>query len=262
MRRLKRAGAKLQGLGARRQTQPEQFQYVVDVAINFQSLVSDALQAAYGRSDIFTENNALRLATQAINRGEAFANAIDTHGHVFQFQPKEDCTTNRIASLTISGEKQIAVRTVGDHPDIEDLTHDSVLVSGPCEENILDWIDELHRNSRGFELGTFDAHILGVTLKQQAANWEDIALGYISDIIALVHHFIVDVLKRVAPSRRVSEGIKSMLLDELTNMYRKAIDHTKFLLGIELSGTPATYNSLFHESLNQGYVKCLCMEQY
>jgi hypothetical protein len=147
---------------------------------------------------------------------------------------------------------------VRDHPDIEDLTLESGTVRAPSDNDVIEWIDSLYHGSRGFELGTFDATILGVTLKEQAANWSDLALGYISDIVALVHGFVVEVLQQIAPSRRVSEGIKSLLLDDLTDMYRRAIDHTQFLLDIELDGTPATYNHYFNENLQKRYVGHEC----
>jgi hypothetical protein len=234
----------------------EQFQYVVDVAIRFQTLVSDALQAGYSRAEMFGSNPTLRLATQTINRGELFAKALDSHGHVYQFQPENTSIQSGISRLTMHGSDEVGVRMVKDHPDIEDLTYENTSVPAPSGNDIIDWIDELYRDSRGFELGTFDATILGVILKDQAANWACLAQGYISDVIALVHNFIVEVLQKIAPSRRVSDGIRSLLLDDLTQMYREAIDHTQFLLDIELNGTPATYNDYFNEHLQKRYVIC------
>jgi hypothetical protein len=252
--KLKTAEKGLRQLGPKRQMREEQFQYVVDVAIRFQTLVSDALQAGYSRAEMFRSNPALRLATQAINRGEVFAKALGSHGHMYQFQPENTSVQSSISMLTIHGPEEVGVRMIEDHPDIEDLTYENTSVSAPSGEDIIDWIHGLYRDSRGFELGTFDATILGVILKDQAANWGRLAHGYISDMIALVHNFIVQVLQQIAPSRRVSDGIKSLLLDDLTKMYRDAIDHTQFLLDIELNGTPATYNRYFNENLQKRYV--------
>lgn len=149
---------------------------------------------------------------------------------------------------------EVEARMIQDHPDIEDLLFDNISVPTPSDDDIIGWIGELYHDSRGFELGTFDATILSVVLKQQAANWDCLTHGYISDIIAMVHNFIIEVLQQVAPSRRVSDGIKSLLLDDLTKMYRDAINHTQFLLDIELRGTPATYNHYFNENLQKRYV--------
>ncbi|PVH90779.1 hypothetical protein DM02DRAFT_647505 [Periconia macrospinosa] len=249
--RLKKAEKQLRDLGPKRQTQGEQFQYLVEFAIRFQGLVSDALHAGYGRADIFANNPAFRLATQAINRGELFAKAIATHGHAFQFQWDSGSSPSGLPRPGTSSAPGLDTRTIQDHPDIVELIHTNFSGPGPSDGDIIEWIDGLYRGSRGFELGTFDATILGVTLKEQAASWRELALGYVSDIITLVHGFIVEALKRIAPSHRVSEGIKSLLLDDLTRMYRRAIGHTEFLLDIELDGTPATCNHYFNENLQK-----------
>jgi MoxR-like ATPase len=182
-----------------------------------------------------------------MNRGEAFAKALNSHDHVHQFQPESTSIQNGILRLTIHGLAVVEIRMVKDHPDIEDLTRENASVPAPSGDDIIDWIDELYRDSREFELGTFDATILGVTLKEQAPNWANFTHGYISDMIALV-------LQQIAPSRRASDGIRSLLLDDLATKYRDAIDHTQFLLHIELHGTPATYNHYFNESLQKRYV--------
>jgi hypothetical protein len=252
--KLKKAVKDVSQLGPKRQTREEQFQYVVDVAIRFQNLVSDALQAGYSRAELFGSNPTLRLATQAIDRGETFAKALESHGHVYQFQTKSTSIQDAILGLTMDSPADVNVRTVKDHPDIEDLSHGNSLDSAPSGDDIVEWIDELYRDSRGFELGTFDATILGVILQKQAANWGYLAHGYSSDIIALVHNFIIEVLHQIAPSRRVSDGIKSLLLYDLKKMYRDAIDYTQFLLDIELHGTSATYNHYFNENLQKWYV--------
>ncbi|KAH8695836.1 hypothetical protein GQ44DRAFT_694830 [Phaeosphaeriaceae sp. PMI808] len=107
------------------------------------------------------------------------------------------------------------------------------------------------RLSRGFELGTFDTGLLLVSLKTQAEKWHDFALGYISDVITFVHHFIVKVLHRVSPSDRVRNGIIGLLTTSLEKKYRKAMDHTRFLLDVELNGTTATHNHYFNEVLQK-----------
>ena len=41
----------------------------------------------------------------------------------------------------------------------------------------------------------------------------------------------------------------SLLMDRLMEKYQSAISHVKFLLEIELDGTPATLNHCFNENL-------------
>lgn len=124
----------------------------------------------------------------------------------------------------------------------------------PSKMDIMGWLKKEYEESRGFELGTFDASLLGVTMKQQASDWRNLALGYISDIIVLVHNFVLQVLKHLTPNHRVFDGIKSRLIDDMIDRYQKAISHTEFLLSVELDGTPATYNHYFNETLEKWYV--------
>jgi hypothetical protein len=101
------------------------------------TLVSDALQAGYSRAEMFGSNPALRLATQAINRGEIFAKALGSHGHVYQFQPESTSIQSGVSRLTTHGPEEVGVRTIKDHPDIEDLTYESTSVPAPCCDDII-----------------------------------------------------------------------------------------------------------------------------
>tara|TARA_R110002003_G_scaffold914_2_gene21846 strand:- start:4245 stop:4685 length:441 start_codon:yes stop_codon:yes gene_type:complete len=118
-------------LGPKRQTREEQFQYVVDIAIRFQNLVSGALQAEYSRVELFGRNPTLRLATQAINRGETFAKTLASHGHVYHFQPESTSIQGGISRHAMDDLADIEIRTLKDHPDIEDLTRENASVPAP-----------------------------------------------------------------------------------------------------------------------------------
>jgi hypothetical protein len=177
---------------------------------------------------------------------------MTTHGHAFRFHTENE-TAQMIAAF--QNESSVDVRVITNHPDITELIHENMSLQPSSQEDIILWIEELYRDSRGFEIGTFDAFILGVE-KEQAAGWRDLALGYVSDVIALVHSFIVKVPTRIAPTRRMSDGIKSLLLKEMTGIYRRAVEHTEFLLSVELDGTPATFNHYFNDNLKKRYVHC------
>lgn len=124
----------------------------------------------------------------------------------------------------------------------------------PEARDILYWLKSIHRESRGFELGTFSPAILAVSMQAQAHKWPNLALGYVSDMIALVHSFVIKLLKEIVPNRHVREGLISLLVDGLKEKYLKALDHTSLLLKVELEGTPATYNHYFNDTLNKRYV--------
>lgn len=70
----------------------------------------------------------------------------------------------------------------------------------PIKEDILAWLKKIHSESRGLELGTFQQSILPNSFKMQTAKWNDIAHGYISNIITIAHSFINTLLDAVSPA--------------------------------------------------------------
>lgn len=274
---LKKFEQDLKALGPKRQSQTEQSQYLMDIALEFQKITSLAIHSDYSRSNLLEKGSQLRLATEAVTRGQKFADTMAFYGHSYTFKldskvPHEVSTnaiTADVASCELNEEndegddadsfnadnsKATPCRLNLDHLDVQDVVHQNTDISPPREMDVMAWLKKEYEESRGFELGTFDASLLGVTMKQQAADWRDLALGYISDIIVLVHNFILEVLEHLTPNHRVFDGIKSRLIDDMINRYQKAISHTEFLLSVELDGTPATYNHYFNETLEKWYV--------
>ncbi|KAF1844890.1 dynamin GTPase [Cucurbitaria berberidis CBS 394.84] len=247
--KLKKAESTLQSLGPKRQNQIEYSQYLMEFALEFQRTVSLSVNSDYSRSEILSANTKYRVATEAVNRGQAFANAMACYGHTHSFlyadDKKDDCEGENPEKDTVN------TRTMEDHPDIMDLLHENKSVHIKRDQDTLEWLKTEYRSSRGFELGTFDASLLAITMRQQATNWRALALGYISDIISLVHSFIIGVWQQIAPTTRVFDGVKSRIMDDISRMYEVAISQTEFLLSVELEGTPATYNHYFNETLEK-----------
>jgi hypothetical protein len=155
-----------------------------------------------------------------------------------------------IDQLENDRNKVLVVRYTKGHPELLDILHASPDEPFPTpEEGIVEWIRKQYGRSRGFELGTFDASIVPILWKQQSAKWDEYALGYISDIISLVHDFLLELLSAVCLDNRVREGLLSVLMEPITDRYRKAVDHVKFILEVERAGTPLTQNHYFNDSL-------------
>jgi hypothetical protein len=264
----------------------------MDMALYFQSITAHAVYSNYNRSEIFNKNKKLRIATEAVNRGQKFADAMKSFGHMYDFncnkdfmreneesveeetfglegprsvddgyeeeeeeeqenveeegQLSDDEETDRFVHLM--GALRCQIRLEDDHIDIQDVVQERTKVSKVTKKDILSWLRKEYRESRGFELGTFDTALLNVVMKEQAAKWRGLALGYISDIISLVHSFILGVLDYITPNSRVREGIRTNILEDMTKMYRNAISQTEFLISVELDGTPATYDPYFNET--------------
>ena len=143
------------------------------------------------------------------------------------------------------------VRYEENHPDLEDIMQDDLQILPPRVLGIKHWLESVYKSSRGFEMGTFDASLLPIIWKKQSANWEALALGYVDDIISLVHSFTVDLLAKICKDSRARQALNSVLLDQLIERYKKSIEHTKFLLTIERSGTPMTMNHYFADNLQK-----------
>ena len=166
---------------------------------------------------------------------------------------KNNTPTAKIRTSTSngSGDGRKSVRYEKNHVDLEDITQENSLISLPRTSGIKQWLEEVYKSSRGFELGTFDASLLPIVWRKQSANWESLALGYVEDIVSLVHSFTVDLLAKICKDPQARQALQLVLLDHLTDRYKRSIDHTKFLLTVERSGTPMTMNHYFADNLEK-----------
>lgn len=145
---------------------------------------------------------------------------------------------------------EVVVRVLDDMPDLEDFVHDHEVMEKP-KEGVLNWIETVYGENRGFELGTFNPYIVPVLMIKQAEKWEGFALGYISDAITVVHRFISKVLGSVCVDEQVHHNLMSSLMEDLISKYQAALDHVKFLLFVEMNGFPRTQNYYFNENLQK-----------
>lgn len=144
-------------------------------------------------------------------------------------------------------------RKVNGCSEIKDVLHDCVLIRSCQTQGILSWIENIYRESRGFEIGTFNSSILSSVLKKQSVKWPPLAEGYICDIISIVHNFTSKALNISCGDQRLGQRILSFLLDDLMDKYRQGLSKTEFLLQIKREGTPMTQNHY----LNSNLQKCL-----
>jgi hypothetical protein len=253
---LKKATDDLEELGGKRETASEQSQYLLKISMAFQKIVDCALSANYVGSDWFDQFPNLRFATEIVNRNEIVETVLAKHGHSYSF--------SKTSTLEVHSEfpeiedrkggqkmKKPILRYQDDFDELEELTAGPDKIDDEPGSDIMPWLTEVYKTSRGFELGTFDSSLLAMTMKTQSSNWEVIALCYIGDIITMAHKFIKVLLELVCPDRRVRDGLQSVLLDELFAKYQEALDHVRFLLYVERYGTPATLNHYFNDNLQK-----------
>ncbi|CAH0046282.1 unnamed protein product [Clonostachys solani] len=281
-KKLQEAEKALRVMGPKRQTAQEQSQFLTDIASEFQDLANSASRAQYVQSDFFGEVARRRLATVAVNRGEIFAEIMTDMGHEFDFadeesdgddeneddgddeneddEDDEDCDSSDEDGCVApsfddesfgSGTSRKSTRLVTEDGDIVDYVTEAEKIASPRSDDILEWLTGVHRKNRGFELGSFDCALLIMTMQHQARKWKALAKGYISDMIAIVHTLVLDLLHHVVPDKNLLGNLVSVLSEHLQAKYLRAMEQTDFLLRIELEGTPATYNHVFTEVLNK-----------
>lgn len=277
--KLKLCKHQLDALGPSRASRDQQYKFLLELATRYQTITSLALKAHYGGDDVFDSAPTLKLATAIVSRNAIFSDDVWQRGHAMTFHKDKDTkenvssphagpfgspssfgngpstSTNPVAQAPNTphqfGHDFKNVRYQENHAELEDIMQGDALILLPKVSGIKQWLENVYKSSRGFELGTFDASLLPIIWKKQSANWEALALGYVDDIVTLVHSFTVDLLAKICKDPRACHGLHSALLDHLTDRYKKSIDHTKFLLAVERSGTPMTMNHYFADNLEK-----------
>ena len=271
-KRLNDRKKQLESLGPCREDREQQREYLLKIATRFQSTAFLALTAHYGADDLFDDVPRLKLATAVVDRNEIFADDVCKLGHTMEFSQASESSENEDHVEETNNEDAEAaseeayddaegsdeqsprvdhIRRTGPEPDLDDILHDDRKVPTPKPTGIMTWLEEVYRNSRGFELGTFDASILPIIWKKQSANWDDLALGYVSDIVALVHNFIIDLTTAICEDQRVHSALMSILMDGLIECYKKSLSHAKFILHVERLGILLTANHYFADNLEK-----------
>ena len=239
VKQLKDRKRQLNDLGPSRETKEQQQRYLLQLAARFQKVTSLALLAHYGGDPIFEENPVLKLTTMFQNRNDLFSRDLELRGHTIKFNGQTDAgnfENERLAEgsgtnlthlvyenptlefddrsplLLSKNIPWTANRYTSGHDELDDLLQPSGTATKSFSINILDWLEDLYKGSRGFELGSFDPAIVPIIWKKQTINWVDLAHGYIQDVVCLVHNFIVRLLRVCCVDERVSAGLLSVLI--------------------------------------------------
>jgi hypothetical protein len=216
--------------------------------------MSNALRGNYGANGIFDKVKRFRLATTIIERNEQFRSDMMNFGHVYNFRNGTEGSPSllsRARDRTDGGNEDSMVSTR--KFDITVELNDGLLgpehISPPVEDDIYSWLEAEYLDSRGFELGTFNSSLLPTVMKRQSNKWGSIALGYVSDIIALVNACIFSVLTDLCHDGRMSRGLLAIMTDDLQKKYANAIAHTQFLLENERNDTLISLHPTFVKTL-------------
>ncbi|KAI0848258.1 P-loop containing nucleoside triphosphate hydrolase protein [Daldinia vernicosa] len=257
-RELTRLRALLSDMGQSRSNQHSQREYLNRISEAFQALARDALDAYYTGNTIFEERHDLRLITRIVEAIENYSDDMATNGHTrpfaSNFTSDEDDTETLFTPTSKNRSNKVPEPEDGTYPELEEIfdTLDTVMPDTSGQEDIMDYISGVYRDSRGLDLGIAGGPLTSTMFKEQSKKWKPITLDYMSRVIWAVHHFIVQALEATCPDERVREELWSgYLLEELQKSYRGAMDKAKELLSIEREGIPLTLNHYFNDNLQK-----------
>ena len=232
MKRLKSRKQALKDLSDECVTPEQQCSHLLSVVARFQEITSHGLSSNYGMDDIFNSHPDLCLATLVMNRHILFAENLTVWAHEYKFKTEtdmnsskgdqvdnfeedsptsEDGQTSEDEHLSGSNKptKSIKTRETANMEDLTEVLHECTEEVSPKDGEIYKWLTEVFCSSRGFEMGTFNPSLLATTMRKQSAKWLNFTLGYISDIITIVHQFILAALEVACIDQRVCCRLKA-----------------------------------------------------
>jgi hypothetical protein len=253
----------LSALGIERSTPEQRRNFLLDIIVKFQNIVSQAMATSYGTHGLFEKDEDTRLATIVRNRMDVFKSDMEEYGFEYRFlnwtptgvgpeaEPdsgdSEDCDDDDDEDEEADGIPVRKNLNASEHSGtIDDILHEQVNIRKPRGDSILAWIEDQYGASRGFELGTFQASLLCTIVNKQSGKWTDLALGYVSDVIDIMHTFILKVLLSICPDEQIRD---KFLVDELSKRYREAMDQAQMILEVERMNL-MTLDNKFQQTLD------------
>lgn len=164
MASLKKSQKLLADMGASRSTTDQQRAYVGKVASNFVTLKNYGLDAYYTRHNFFDDYE-MRLITRIRTINEAFSLVMHERGHAREFEgastdgdgkgmdEPDEVLLAGDRSLLYGDKVNLKIPMFGDG-DLGDIVSDSYWCAEPERGDMLQHIQELYLNSRGYEMGT------------------------------------------------------------------------------------------------------------
>ncbi|PYI35444.1 vacuolar sorting protein VPS1, dynamin [Aspergillus indologenus CBS 114.80] len=254
-KKLKDAKTSLDMLGSERDTTSQQLRYLLDAVTRFNIITTQALSTHYGADKNFTKYKELRLATLVVNREVSFARSFEKWGQKYRFEKNSiqalssHSTGEGDSDRHDSRPPRFKTRMTEPVLELEDVLTDQEIIEKPLRHGIYEWLRDEYHNSRGFELNNFSITMLTNVFNKQTMKWQSIALGYLSDVIVIVHNFIMRNLQICLADRRVFRNLLPYLMGDLLEVYQGAMDHVWLLLYIEREGTLKTLDHYFNDQL-------------
>ncbi|PNY26227.1 Interferon-induced GTP-binding protein Mx1 [Tolypocladium capitatum] len=275
--RLRKCKADLESMGPTRADHSSQRQYLGRLAASFQTTTQAALNGYYAGERLFRSDPDLKLITRMMKLQKLFANDFHKRGHMERFDAssnEDSYDTDEVPEVG-DPDESASESSSADSNDLDELASEETAVSfeillakyreihdiivdkayrcpKPGDKPIMDRITEVFDSSCGPDLGTFGGTVLSTVFEEQSEKWEPLTLSHISNAIAMVHDFIFRLLRHLCPEKQVRDQLwDNLLVDQLRGLYRKAMNHARFLLSIERGQRPSTFNHYFNDILQK-----------
>jgi hypothetical protein len=258
----------LNDLGPPREDEREQRSFLSHIAGTFQDRARAALSADYNADPMF-DNHELRLITHIVNITDVFNYDFQHGAHSRHFKniepPQKDveavsvpnCVSATGSQSSITDATQAPLTKIGvDKIRPEELIELSDIIVRPHDipkpsEEVTGWINDIYLDSRGLDLGTFNAHLVSMAFAEQSRKWGDITKIYMSRVIITLHRFIAAALRSVCQEEQSRDKLWAAILDSLVDSYKMAMAQASLLIEVEQRKQPYTLNRQFNESLSK-----------
>lgn len=267
--RLRKQRSQLEAIGLPRCDPSSQRLFLGRLSTRFLAVTQTAMNGHYAGEKIFKRIPDLKLITKIMKLNEVFSNVFWKRGHKQHFGPTWDDEGE--SSFGHSIDCVPFDIPLEKYPELDDIIRrDDYQCPKPSRGPISGHIQEVFELNRGPELGTvscfsrslywisingvvqFGGTILATVFEEQSEKWEHLVLSHTSNVIVLVHDYIFRLLSELCPDRQIRDQLwNTVLVDRLTDAYRKAMAHARFLLAVERGGTPSTYNHYFNANLQK-----------
>lgn len=278
--RLEEAHNLLHELGSERKSSEQQRRFLDGIAIHFQAIRNDAMGKIYHRHEILMSGTDLRLPTVIAQACDQLADDFRARGTTvpfdgsgelhsedegsdpeltnppgFTFEGFGEPPSQAIKTPTTPTIRSFSTKSVtATYPELANLSvykDDDRSNDPPIANSARSWIESEYRAARGYEVEVMDASILPLLWRTQSQTWTGISRNFLRAVIAMVHRFILGLLKTVCPDARTRTSLTTFLLDEMIKRYNGAIDSVHHILAVERSGKLITKNHYFADMLSK-----------
>ena len=267
---IKECKRELNSLGPPRQDEREQRSFLSRIAETFQDRARAALAADYNADPVFDQDE-LRLITHVVNITDVFSADFQQGAHSRRFENLDlsvssvavevpadcDCEETPV-ELMIDNLRALLEKARVDNVAPGELAElGDIIVPLPPHrtsmprDDFAAWINDVYLQSRGLDLGTFNANLVSTAFAEQSRKWGDMTKIYMSRVIITLHRFIAAALRSVCPEEQSRGQLWSAILESLVERYKMAMAQASLLIEVEQRKQPYTLNRQFTEALSK-----------